>query len=331
MFKRHWFAILVLAGLALCGATIGSGAHYLTHTNDEGTNADRTQKQKHIAAQELTKPKILNRSCAPKTPNEKESAKQPDWWIEDDLDAQRQMARWTKYIGYLTGVMAAITLGGVIMIWRTLFYTERGLRYMRRTLVEAGRTTRAAKETTKEATRIGEAQVRGHIVVPRIQATVTKKANEFEAKGTVKFSCQGATPVTDVVVFVYSEFFTDGAGKPERTPLETRQEIQFRHFLPNLTANSFDTVNFSRSCTGALAESVSRGVHLLHVYGSIHYTDVFGTRWTQLYTFELPHNDMLKATIHVDSEAYTPLEVCLSRCRFGNNESGKRKTIEPSA
>lgn len=65
-----------------------------------------------------------------------EIANQPKWWERSDLDAQRQMARWTAIIGILTG-------GGIVILGWTLWET---------------------RQVTIETRRIGEKQVQAYLI-----------------------------------------------------------------------------------------------------------------------------------------------------------------------
>lgn len=64
---------------------------------------------------------------------------------EEDLDAQQEMAEWTKWMLVITLIMAAITLFGVYFVWRTVNLT-------RDTLI-------ATQEMAEDTREIGEAQV----------------------------------------------------------------------------------------------------------------------------------------------------------------------------
>ena len=81
--------------------------------------------------------------CAAKEVKAAEDARHSEY----DLSAQQDMAYSAFWMIWVSVSSVAVTAGGVVLVWRTLFYT-------RETLREAGNATRAAQESVAEARKV---------------------------------------------------------------------------------------------------------------------------------------------------------------------------------
>lgn len=135
--------IVTAIGLCLCAAIAFSLSYSLGY---QAANEDRQADYKAYDVAEKA-----HRECAAKSSveealrcyTEAEKASREDHRAEQDLNAQRQMADWAKWMFYATAIIGALTVG----------VTGVGVYFVRKTLVETQRTTWFADKTAREATR----------------------------------------------------------------------------------------------------------------------------------------------------------------------------------
>ena len=91
-----------------------------------------------------------------------------------DLQAQQDMAFWAKLMFVAAVVTAAITFGGLILIWRTLHHTRRAADSALNMVSEAKLATNAAQDAVEVTREIGQAQVRAYLACTEAKYTISK-------------------------------------------------------------------------------------------------------------------------------------------------------------
>lgn len=180
--------------------------------------------------------------------------KEPDYC---DLAAQQSMADSTVGMEQAAWVALALSVVGVIMIWRTLYYT-------RETLKEANKATRAAKDTIKVTRNIGKAQTRAYLDIAK--AEIIRDGRNLP-QIYIRFVNTGVTPARNIVASY--EIYPFTAEKQSKIT-ETDKRLydlgsQSDHVIT-------DYIKIPMTLTGI---DWHKSEDIITIVGSIKYKDVF--------------------------------------------------------
>lgn len=146
MLRSDWGIGSAVIALLLIGLpSLGLIQHQ--RSNDGQTSNNAAQEE----AKERKPEFCIGKGVPPPicTLDGKPSSERKEWREEQDLDAQRIMAFWTRIMGGFAGIAFFLSCLGVFLIWRNLKAT-------RDALAQAGKTTQATRE-------IGEAEVTAYV------------------------------------------------------------------------------------------------------------------------------------------------------------------------
>jgi hypothetical protein len=175
MFKGRRFTEFALGGLALLvafsigGYILGFSLGEQAGEQEANTNAYARHAQDEIDSACAGLNGVAQTECIVRVveaTNEHQRS-------EQDLNAQKEMARWALAMLIVTALMAFVTALGVYYIWRTLLATQR---------------------MARDTGRIGEAQVRAHMCPSQFYAV--KAVGEERDDLIVVWKNMGATPAT---------------------------------------------------------------------------------------------------------------------------------------
>lgn len=165
MSKRYWMHGLAVGGLLAASICISGGGVVAQGPGNDPGGEQRTAEDSRKSESDnksvtlRTLQDAVNRiASAIEAKKDDADAKRKDQREQDDLEAQRDMARWAKYSGW-TAIASAIaatialivTTAGVILVWRTLIHTKRAAEAAAAMVGHAAAATEAAEETTEEA------------------------------------------------------------------------------------------------------------------------------------------------------------------------------------
>jgi hypothetical protein len=173
MFKEYWngyIALGIAVGLSLAFNIVGFlsvGFGWVglekatTNTYTYAEQQCTRQQAQHALSPSAVLPNPQATSTEPQADqgDERESA-EPDWC---DLAAQQSMADSTAGMEQTAWAALGLTTIGVVLVWRTLYYT-------RKTLVEAEAATSAANRTVEATIQIGHAQMRPWLTFSDVQS-----------------------------------------------------------------------------------------------------------------------------------------------------------------
>ena len=159
-----------------------------------------------------------------------------------DLQAQKEMALWAKYMLWVTGAGAFLTGVGIILIWRTLHYTRIAAVQAGEAVIEARKTTAAAIEATaaaKDANGLLLADQRPwlDIDVDTVKLTINGNGN-LQVNADISVKNIGRTPAIDATSGI--RFFDAKVGGFAQQPVDEfydliagRRNGGGRNILPN--------------------------------------------------------------------------------------------------
>lgn len=155
MSRRYWLPILAVGGLILAGQIQAQ-----TIRNDASGQSSAAQRSDQPKADAPPSIPVAVQSDIKSIARALEAAndKQPSETDKRNADAQEKVANWTLPIFLIALMEMLVTAGGVWLIYRTLLYTRTAAEAARDAVIEA-------KEATKVARRIGEAQVRAYLSI----------------------------------------------------------------------------------------------------------------------------------------------------------------------
>ena len=113
-----------------------------------------------------------------------------------DLEAQESMAFWSKLMFWATAFAAAVTFGGLVLIWRTLHHTRRAADYALDMVAEAKAATKAAQDAVEVTRKIGEAQSRAYLTCIGAEYTISKNTIFCN----LVIANKGQSPADEIVV-----------------------------------------------------------------------------------------------------------------------------------
>jgi len=125
MFECNWrtsasVGLPLIAAFAVCGFLLGNQLGYETGNRDAHTKEYERHAADEIERTCLRLDAVAEAECIVRVINTAHEHKR----AENDLIAQRNMARWALFMLLATLAMAAITAGGVYYVWRTLGVTR---------------------------------------------------------------------------------------------------------------------------------------------------------------------------------------------------------------
>lgn len=156
-----------------------------------------------------------------------------EWREEQDLYAQRQMAKWAFWMLVISG--AGVVVGGL------------GLLFLKRTLDE----TRAMTEATRE---IGENQTRAYCIIKSAYVTTPQgMENQDKLIGLcVEVENTGPTPAVETAIKV--DVLVEGGGEPDR-----EYSLQFEFWMEGEPVTNKKTSEMTASIWKA--EEITREFH----------------------------------------------------------------------
>lgn len=101
---------------------------------------------------------------------------------ESDLRAQKDMAKWAFWMFVAASWSVALTLIGVILIWRTLVYTKRAAAYSQSMADAANETADAAKRQAEHSEQAFSRLERPHVLVSNVSSIkhkVVKQSSRY--------------------------------------------------------------------------------------------------------------------------------------------------------
>lgn len=224
------------------------------------------------------------------SPSANEVPERQEWREEQDLYAQRQMAKWAFWMLVVTAMGVAVTGLGVWLIGRTLKSTEDGLTIMRATLREAEQATDAAKGAVDVTRDIGRKQVRAYVSLESGSYSMDDKALRMN----LTFRNHGQSPARDVWFEGRIRYFASSESKMGDDDLPDffeEKEIYQPGTIGYLSASGTDVTShtffFQDALAGLGAFSFLTKDALFVVEGDLKWSDVFGEIQTlQLSVFQ---------------------------------------------
>jgi hypothetical protein len=192
--------------LALC---LAGSAHTEPVTQDAGRaeSANEGEKQPPADVQPklaLTIQDILQRIArAIEAGNNKQETAEERKRAERDLDAQETMAQWARYVAWVAGAEALITLVGVFLVWRTLRHTRTAALAAQAAVTEAQNAVAQAKRQANDAGRASARELRAYISV--VPLGINRLAGKEFGMGHVGVRNVGKLPARNVAVVVRME------------------------------------------------------------------------------------------------------------------------------
>lgn len=267
--NAHW--------IALAGGILIVGIFFRSVFYSEGYQAANQDQKAHYESYRIAEEAY--RECASSAAveealrcyQEAEKASREDHRAEQDLNAQRQMADWAKWMFYATAVVGALTVG----------VTGVGIYWVKETLAETQKAVKAAEDAVAVTREMGERQMRAYIWIE------TSEMKDVGANKTpyahIGIKNYGQTPAqilghkSWLGLYHYpniGEIQYPDAGTVNPHPLgPSRENAIFPKMARALTQQEYD----------ALKEG--RAVFL--IYGRVEYEDIFGDRhWI---TYRMKH------------------------------------------
>ena len=199
---------------------------------------------------------------------------QPDWC---DLAAQQSMADSTVWIMVAALVGIVLTVVGVGLIWRTLFYT-------RETLKEAQSATEAALEAEQTTRKVGIFQLRAYVNIYKVRMLRFNPGEIFTVQCELRND--GQTPANNIRFAASIVPVPD----PDNTPIYNVRPNEDRDRKGSIAPSGGDTIQISLSSVALrqeLFDSTMNGECFITFAGYIFYDDIFGIRRRTIFRYFL--------------------------------------------
>ncbi len=201
-----------------------------------------------------------------------------------DLEAQEGMALWAKLMFWTSTIMAFITFGGVILIYRTLVQTGK-------MLAEAEKATAAALTTVEITRETSKRQLRAYIAA---EAIVENVRSEEKVRMAIKANNYGQTPARNVrvrtAVFVRSLPFSlederADSLEDERAENAKRPDLTARQVIHSTNAHYFPH-NSEYILPDEAFKALEDNKAAIFFAGEIYYDDMFNDSHETRFRFE---------------------------------------------
>ena len=249
---RFFFSVI---GLALIAGLVFAGA--INHSRERESRFQSANAQYNLASDHSVESVPVEKSLT----SDAASYRQ-EWREEQNLQAQREMAKWAWLMMLASFAGVAITAVGVVYVAQTLIATRAAVA--------------AANRTADEAKRIGEAQVRAYLAITSVTNSFlyTSKNGGFCPMLKIKFLNSGNSPARNYEMRVKVAYQILGSGRVASEiylstenwgPISPREERLHVQSFPDaaLTKDEFDAIQTKLGLA-------------VHVNISTRFDDVFG-------------------------------------------------------
>ncbi|MEQ8283395.1 MAG: hypothetical protein RIC04_15055 [Parvibaculum sp.] len=191
MLDRDWLFFISIGGILV----FGFASAWLINSMNDGERHYVVAQQQYESAHDRTGPSTaegLSRINDAKTYRE-------EWRQEQDLDAQREMAKWALMMFFASACGVGVTALGVIYVAQTLVATREAVA--------------AANRTADEAKRIGEAQVRAYMSISNLSIIFAADGDKIVPIVQMKIGNSGNSPARSFEMrmqLAYQTIFFDG-------------------------------------------------------------------------------------------------------------------------
>lgn len=268
----------------LCGLVVALGlglsSPSLSQPIDQGENRqERAADARRSAARELqpASPPLSIEDSLSRIASEIEAAnrgpeaERAEQRAEEDLDAQRDMARWAFAMFVATSVTVVIGFVGLALIWQTLVYTRKAAEHTGDMLSEARAASKTAADQLAHAQLTAERQLRAYMTINSAEPSDLVVGKH--AVVTVIARNTGQTPAKSIQHNIYIDVVstppedwrppaTKAAGAPSKTTKGQNSEYR----MPIRTRRPISQQEHDGLLAGRL--------HIV-VGGSLTYSDVF--------------------------------------------------------
>ncbi len=296
--RRKQPSVRLLAGIVgvLALGTIGGGAWYgldWQATYQQESKRKAADYAERAADQErqscIGSPAIEKANCVEKARTEYDLKSRDNQREYDDLVAQHKAALWASVMGMAALIGMALSLVGIVLVYRTFMETKRTNRIA---LKENARSTRRAVAAGQETHRALDIATRNADAASRLAEISERNANaqlraymsvseamigeSFDAAvyGYLSLRNDGATPALIKEIglnrFVAAVPVLDPKGKGPQTE-------RYWHFRPVLNHGNVEKVIWDHQVAVELTLArANPGKYAIFVYGHVLYDDVFG-------------------------------------------------------
>jgi hypothetical protein len=167
-FKERLVLLVISVGLllALFSVKLIQNPYEYKDSTSSRNQSQLTISDKHPKSVTVASPFIHKPVANPKPERD-------EWRSEHDLEAQTNMAKWARYMVYVSAVMAVLSAAGIWLIYATLSATRLGTESMQKALEETKRATRlemqpylsCSKISIKENVRVEGREVQTYQIV----------------------------------------------------------------------------------------------------------------------------------------------------------------------
>ncbi len=257
MSSSHWMQytpVIVIAILAYALMGVALHNHYYEYDCREYCAPEIVYESNHLDRFFISSDADLEAFVAPT------QEQRVEWRAEQDLHAQRNMAKWALWMVGVSTAMAAITALGVVFVaW---------------TLSEAKRATKITRKMLTHAEGASQAELRAYLCVESV--VLDKLFLGGPITISVDFKNCGVTPARKIrVESVACIGPWPWAGEDSKYEW-TEPPASSGTLGPSQTLASDCTASIGYSI--GLERSIEKGTHGLWVHGLAEYYDVFGER-----------------------------------------------------
>jgi hypothetical protein len=184
-----------------------------------------------------------------------------------DLNAQETMANWSRYVVFIAGLEALITLAGVFLVWRTLVHTRAAAEAARDAVTEAKTATAQAKRQTDGAEDASKRELRAYLSVEPLGLRCL--VGREEVIGLVSVHNVGHLPAGRVHVVSHMLLSPAKATTMDRQDADDLTVVRTVQPGAAFTQGTDDTPHVS---------AVNHGGVYIFVFGAAFYDDGYGKR-----------------------------------------------------
>jgi len=218
---------------------------------------------------------------------------------KDEIDAQQATARWAGLAVALGLFQLALGAYGTFLIWGTLKATRDAVQ-------EANEATEAARESVRETSRVGEAQVRAYLSV--IRAKYSNNTNVLSSipdmlgdrhELVLELNNSGSTPAVVATIFCQCDIMTENEGRHFAVPVTVPYALSISNIPAGSTHKESVVARSIRLRYADLKEARAKvtddttfgDMPVLVIWGAVFYEDVFAKAFRSDFVFLLSPRD----------------------------------------
>lgn len=182
MPERDWLFFYAVGLILVCGLVFAGSVN---HSQQRERHYQSAQEQYTGAYERITESSPVRQSLIADV-----EAYRQEWREEQDLAAQRDMAKWALFMMVASFFGVGVTAIGVVFVAKTLVATREAVA--------------AANRTADEAKRIGEAQVRAYVAITSVTVVFIwdETRSNLYPVFRIYFGNSGASPATNYMMHI---------------------------------------------------------------------------------------------------------------------------------